>query len=134
MKVFSVFGITKSGKTTTIDHIIRELVGRGYTVGSLKDIHFEKFAIDTPGTNTDRHRQAGADPVIARGIKETDILFGSHLSLGQILGFYRQDYAVLEGICEECIPAIVTGHSIAELDERDAPNSAHHGIGNRRPC
>lgn len=71
MKVFSVYGITKSGKTTTIENIIRELKRRGYTVGSVKEIHYEKFAIDTEGTNTDRHRRAGAEPVTARGHFET---------------------------------------------------------------
>ena len=48
MKLFSVIGITKSGKTTTIENIIRELRKRRYTVGSVKEIHFEAFAIDTP--------------------------------------------------------------------------------------
>ena len=38
-------------------------------MGSVKDIHFEAFAIDTPGTNTYRHRQAGAELVTARGLR-----------------------------------------------------------------
>ena len=59
MKVFSVFGITKSGKTTTIENIIAELRKRRYSVGSVKEIHFEIFAIDTEGTNADRHKKDG---------------------------------------------------------------------------
>ena len=46
MKVFSVVGVTKSGKTTTIEQIIKEFIRRGYSVGSVKEIHFEQFAID----------------------------------------------------------------------------------------
>ncbi|HCS10941.1 MAG TPA: molybdopterin-guanine dinucleotide biosynthesis protein, partial [Clostridiales bacterium] len=54
MKVFSVIGITKSGKTTTIENIIKELRKRNYTVGSVKEIHFEEFKMDVEGTNTHR--------------------------------------------------------------------------------
>lgn len=57
MKVLSVIGTSKTGKTTIIENIIRELRRRRYTVGSVKDIHFEKFAMDTEGTNTDRHKR-----------------------------------------------------------------------------
>jgi molybdopterin-guanine dinucleotide biosynthesis protein B len=32
MKVFSVIGLSKSGKTTTIENIIKELRRRNYTV------------------------------------------------------------------------------------------------------
>ncbi len=39
MKVFSVFGITQSGKTTTIEKIITELRKRRFTVGSVKKIY-----------------------------------------------------------------------------------------------
>jgi molybdopterin-guanine dinucleotide biosynthesis protein B len=52
MKVFSVIGLSKSGKTTTIENIIKELRRRNYTVGSVKEIHFEKFKMDIEGTFT----------------------------------------------------------------------------------
>lgn len=67
MRIFSVSGISKSGKTTTIEEIIKELRRRRYTVGSIKDIHFEAFAIDGPSTNTARHRRAGSELVTAWG-------------------------------------------------------------------
>ena len=63
MKVFSVIGLTKSGKTTTIENIIKELRKRNYTVGSVKEIHFEKFKMDVDGTNTHRHKMAGSQLV-----------------------------------------------------------------------
>lgn len=121
MKILTVCGITKSGKTTTAEHLIRELTGRGYTVGSLKDIHFEEFAIDEPGTNTHRHRLAGADPVTARGLFETDVLFGRQLTLEEMMPFYHQDYLVLEGWELPGIPMILTAHGVGELEERDNP-------------
>ena len=41
MKVIKVQGTTKTGKTTTVEAVIRELRHRGYTVGSVKKIHYE---------------------------------------------------------------------------------------------
>jgi len=121
MKVFSVFGVSGSGKTTVIELLIGELKRRGYSVGSVKDIHAEQFAIDTPGTNTHRHKQAGANPVTARGLHETDIMFNKNLSITEILKFYNQDYVILEGVREAGIPAILTAHSLCEATEHYTP-------------
>ncbi len=118
MKIFSVFGITQSGKTTTIENIIRELKKRRYSVGSLKEIHFEEFAIDREGSNTHRHKLAGSELVTARGYYETDILFPTRLSIEKILKFYDQDYVVFEGVTDYNMPKILTAHSIEEIAER----------------
>ena len=108
MKVLSVIGTTKTGKTTTIENIIRELRRRRYTVGSVKEIHFEKFAIDTEGTNTDRHKKAGSQLVTARGIYETDILFQKKMDMDQLLRFYDHDFVILEGVTDINAPRIIT--------------------------
>ncbi len=118
MRVFSVFGITQSGKTTTIENIIRELRKRRYSVGSVKEIHFEQFAIDQEGTNTHRHRAAGSQLVTARGYKETDVLYQRMLSVEEILRFYHHDFVVLEGVTDCNVPKIVTAHNTNEVDER----------------
>lgn len=118
MKVFSVFGYTGSGKTTTIENIIKELKRRRYTVGSVKEIHFEAFAIDTEGSNTNRHRMAGAELVTARGYFETDVLFPEKLPMDKVLSFYDQDYVVLEGVTDYNLPKILTAKSICEIDEK----------------
>lgn len=118
MKVLSVFGITQSGKTTTIENIIRELRKRRYSVGSVKEIHFEQFAMDEEGTNTYRHRMAGSQLVTARGYKETDVLFQRMLSMEEILRFYHHDFVVLEGVTDCNVPKIITAHNTQEVDER----------------
>ncbi len=118
MKVLSVFGISGTGKTTTIENIIRELKKRRYSVGSVKEIHFEEFAIDLEGSNTDRHRKAGAELVTARGFYETDILYPSKLSVDQILRHYHHDYVVLEGVTDRPCPRIVTARTTEEIDQR----------------
>lgn len=118
MKVFSVYGYTQSGKTTTIENIIKELKKRRYSVGSVKEIHFEQFEIDTKGSNTDRHKKAGAELVTARGYFETDVLFPEKLPMEKILRFYDQDYVVLEGVTDYNIPKILTTKSMEEIEER----------------
>lgn len=112
MKVLSVTGTSKTGKTTIIENIIKELRRRRYTVGSVKDIHFEKFAMDTEGTNTDRHKKAGSQLVTARGMYETDVLFQERISMDKLLRFYDHDFVILEGVTDVNAPRIV-----AAIDE-----------------
>lgn len=121
MKVFSVCGITGSGKTTTVEHLIAELVRRGHRVGSVKEIHFEAFAIDpSPTSNTHRHRKAGAQLVTARGYFETDLLYPEKLPMRKLLSFYEgeYDYVVLEGVDDIPIPTIVAAHEQDDLDAK----------------
>ena len=118
MKVFSVIGITKSGKTTTIENIIKELRKRNYTVGSVKEIHFEQFKMDPEGTNTFRHKTAGSQLVTARGAYETDVLFQNKLSVNEILNFYNHDFVILEGVRDTCAPKIVTAHDVEGINDR----------------
>ncbi|GKX31012.1 molybdopterin-guanine dinucleotide biosynthesis protein MobB [Vallitalea longa] len=118
MKIFSVYGYTDSGKTTTIENIIKELRKRRFTVGSVKEIHYEEFEIDKEGTNTSRHKEAGSQLVTARGYHETDILYQKKLSVEEILSFYNHDYVILEGVTDYNMPKILTAKSIAEIRER----------------
>lgn len=118
MKVLSVIGYTKSGKTTTIEAIIKELRKRNYSVGSVKDIHYEQFKIDVEGTNTDRHKLAGSQLVTARGLHETDILFQERMNIYQLLRFYDYDYVILEGVRDINAPKIITAANTKDIDER----------------
>ena len=117
MKAFSVIGISKTGKTTAIENIIRELKKRNYSIGSIKEIHFDSFAIDVPGTNTDRHRQAGSELVTARGHHETDMMFPTKLPIEKILRYYDQDYVIMEGVKDYNLPKIACADKEDELDE-----------------
>jgi molybdopterin-guanine dinucleotide biosynthesis protein B len=60
----------ESGKTTTMEELIRELTRRGYKVGAIKQIHEEDFSIDTPEKDTWRIADAGAGIVVAAAPKE----------------------------------------------------------------
>lgn len=118
MKAFAIFGVSRSGKTTTAEIVIQELRQRKYSVGSIKDIHAQNFAMDTPGTNTFRHKEAGSQLVVARGLHETDVLLQRRLSLPEMLKFFDHDFVVIEGCNEEPIPKILTAKALAEVDER----------------
>lgn len=57
--IFAISGYKNSGKTTMIENLIPILTGYGYKVATIKhDAH--DFEPDVPGTDTYRHRKAGA--------------------------------------------------------------------------
>lgn len=58
-RVFGITGWKNSGKTTLTEKLVAELVGRGWTVSTVKHAHHD-FDIDKPDTDSFRHRQAGA--------------------------------------------------------------------------
>ena len=118
MKVFSVAGYSKTGKTTTIEKLIAELKQRGYSVGSVKDVHYEEFEIDVEGSNTYRHKMAGSELVTALGLYETDVMFQKRLDIYKIASFYDTDFLIIEGMRDANIPMILTADNIADLDER----------------
>ncbi|OPX86457.1 MAG: Molybdopterin guanine dinucleotide synthesis protein B [Pelotomaculum sp. PtaB.Bin104] len=120
MKVFSVFGPTRSGKTATIEKIIGELKRRGKRVGSVKNIHFEKFCLDDEGTNTWRHKAAGSEMVVARGLAETDVLVPRQLGIDRILGFFNHeyDYVIVEGVADTILPKVLCAGNLEDLESR----------------
>jgi molybdopterin-guanine dinucleotide biosynthesis adapter protein len=61
--IISVIGKSKSGKTTFIEKVIKELKARGYRVATVKHHSHPGFEIDIPGKDTWRHAQAGSDQV-----------------------------------------------------------------------
>lgn len=118
MKVIAINGVTHSGKTTLCQTIIGGLRKRGYTVGSVKEIHFEQFRIDPmPNSNTLKHRKAGAQRVTARGVHETDILYQEMLPIDEILQHYDHDFVILEGVSDCNVPRILTALSEKEVEE-----------------
>ena len=66
MKVIGIVGWKNCGKTTLASALIRELSNRGLTVNSIKHAH-HGVDIDQPGTDSHKHREAGAREVILAG-------------------------------------------------------------------
>lgn len=61
--VFGVTGWKNSGKTTLLTRLVAELTRRGHRVATVKHAH-HAFDIDQPGTDSFRHREAGACEVL----------------------------------------------------------------------
>ncbi len=61
-RVFGITGWKNSGKTTLTERLVAELTARGWRVSTVKHAHHD-FDIDQQGTDSFRHRQAGASEV-----------------------------------------------------------------------
>ena len=118
MKLIMIKGYSKTGKTTSCTALIGELVRRGHTVGSIKDIHFEGFAIDREGSDTSRHAAAGARTVAALGLRETDVLYQRRLTPAELLRHFHEDFLVCEGDCGLACANRVTGRTTEDLERR----------------
>ncbi|MBN1155612.1 molybdopterin-guanine dinucleotide biosynthesis protein B [candidate division KSB1 bacterium] len=104
---FQVCGHSNSGKTTLVTRLIRRLRSTNTRVASIKSIHFEKFTIDQPGTDTYLHKHSGADPVIACGLKETDFLYSERMEFMDIARMISADWLIVEGFNSFSLPKIV---------------------------
>ena len=119
MKAIAINGTSNSGKTALCEVIIRGLRQRGYTVGSVKEIHSPDFALDPdPAEDTGRHRQSGSQLITARAFHETDILYQVKLPIDEILRHYHHDFVILEGVTDCNCPRILTAHHEDEVKER----------------
>ena len=132
VRIVCLAGSSDSGKTTLVERIVPRLAPYG-RVGTVKSIHHE-IEVDTPGTDTDRHRRAGADAVVGitpdltfevASAGKTDPpddpdsgwLFGADAddelrALESALARFRRreyDFVLVEGYKEAPLPTIVVG-------------------------
>lgn len=63
MRLYGVTGWKNSGKTTLMERLVAEMVGRGVSVSTVKHAH-HTFDVDHPGKDSWRHRVAGAQEVL----------------------------------------------------------------------
>ncbi len=116
--VLLIVGYKKSGKTTLIEKLIPELAGRGYRVGTVKHHHSDfPVSIDSAGSDTWRHRRAGATSV-ALATATNSVTFRDHAntpSLNQVLSTLgKTDIVLVEGFHQEPRPKIEV------ISERDS--------------
>lgn len=117
MKIITVVGVKKSGKTTVVVEILKELKRRNYRTGTVKTVDCPGFSLDMPGSNSDLHKKAGADYVCIRNRNRMDIL-GLLSDENRIYPFFDLDYLILEGDYELCVPRIICAHQKDEIEER----------------
>jgi molybdopterin-guanine dinucleotide biosynthesis protein B len=73
VKIFGLVGWSGSGKTTLVTALLPELIGRGYSVSTMKHTH-HNFDIDKKGKDSFEHRMAGAKEVLITGSSRWAIL------------------------------------------------------------
>ena len=117
MKVFCVSGFSKSGKTTTVINLIKELKKRGYMVASMKGIHNKNFTMEKKGSDTWQHMNAGAVTVIARAENETYQIWNEKRTINQLLEGIKADWVIIEGMKSEIFPKIICAKNKEELDD-----------------
>jgi molybdopterin-guanine dinucleotide biosynthesis protein B len=123
--VIGVVGGKKSGKTTTIEILTRELTKRGYKIAVAKHIPEPNFTLDTEGKDTWRFVQSGAKTVVAASAGEIATIEKTRreLSLKEILQRCRgSDIVFLEGfrklVAEDrSIHKIVVAESAQDIEE-----------------
>ena len=88
LKVINIIGYSKSGKTTSIENLIKWIKQNGEFDGLvcvIKNIAHNDFSIDTKGKNTYRFSEAGADIVVARSNIETVMIVKYEIDLFDII-------------------------------------------------
>lgn len=97
MKIISVVGTKNTGKTTLVVKIVKELVNRGFKVGTIKHMH---RSFDVEGRDTWKHKEAGAELVIGSA-DETFFLINQKLDIENLLTrsecLLNLDFMVIEG-------------------------------------
>jgi len=111
MRILTIVGIRKSGKTSTVTALIEATRRRGKKVGTCKTVFCPTFSMDKSTSNTAKHRRAGSELVCARARFETTFLYPEALPLSRILEAYKDcDYVLLEGDYFAPVPRIVCAH------------------------
>ncbi len=108
MKIISVVGYKKTGKTTLVERLVKALREHG-TVGTIKHLHEQ--SMHTPNTDTWKHSRAGADVVV--GVTPHELVkFSNDNSLDRALTELADegmDFAVVEGWKDSKLPKIALG-------------------------
>ena len=132
-EAIAVVGIKKSGKTTTIENLIRELTKRGYNVAVIKHISQPDFTIDTTGKDTWKFAQAGAKTIITTATNETATIEKipiENLSLNALLKKCADNQIILiEGLKKH----VATNKNIPKIIVAKTKQEATNAIENYKP-
>lgn len=123
--VISFIARPNHGKTTVIEKLIPELVGRGFKIGTIKH-HVHHFEMDRPGKDTWRHKQAGAHTVALSSPTGVGVISDvtSDSSVEELVAHYFSglDLVITEGYKTGPMPKIEVFRkevSTSPLDNRD---------------
>jgi len=125
--IIAVVGSRKSGKTTTVETIVRALTRKGYKVATVKHIHEPNFTIDAKGKDTWRHAEAGAQITVGVSANELATIKKTDTTKYTLSDITRNcedntDIIILEGfrnlIAQDMtVPKVVTVKNKEEIKE-----------------
>ena len=110
VNIIGIVGWKNAGKTTLASALIRELSLRGLNVSSIKHAH-HMVDVDQPGTDSYKHREAGAREVILAGGQRFAIMHelrdAAEPSLEELMARLAPcDWVVVEGFKTHAHPKI----------------------------
>ena len=105
MKLYGVTGWKNAGKTGLMERLVAEFIRRGLRVSTLKHAH-HGFDVDQPGTDSARHRAAGATEVLLASSKRWALMHelrgAPEPPLAELLGHLSPvDLVLVEGYKSE---------------------------------
>lgn len=119
----AVVGRHNSGKTTLIEQLIGELVGRGIDVGSIKHHSHRGFDIDYPGKDSYRHRAAGASETVIAApgqVARIKTIEGEEECADLVRSMPGHDIVVVEGYRKSGLPTVEIMRAANTADTRTA--------------
>ncbi|ASY63232.1 Molybdopterin-guanine dinucleotide biosynthesis protein MobB [Sinorhizobium sojae CCBAU 05684] len=127
--IFGIAGWKNSGKTGLMVRLVGEMTRRGYRVSTVKHAHHD-FDIDKVGTDSYRHREAGAHEVTI--VSSTRFAIMHELRGAPEPGFEEIlsrlapcDLVLIEGYKREPIPKIEARRLSSTNHEPLAPTDPH---------
>ncbi len=104
--IVGVTGVKNSGKTTLMEKLIQALSARGLKVASIKhDAH--QFVADTPGTDSFRHKGAGAFASVIFDKDKFLLVKDGSFDIPDMLPFFEgADIVLIEGAKQTPYPKI----------------------------
>jgi molybdopterin-guanine dinucleotide biosynthesis protein B len=131
--VFGITGWKNAGKTTLAERLVAEFVRRGWRVATIKHAH-HAADIDKPGTDSFRHRAAGAAEVaLVTGVRYAIVHEQEEATLAEVLarlapadlvlveGFKRDGHPKLEVRGASSEPMAAQEHNIVAIAADDRP-------------
>jgi molybdopterin-guanine dinucleotide biosynthesis protein B len=118
---FGITGWKNAGKTTLVTRLVAEFVRRGWRVATVKHAH-HAVDIDQPGTDSWKHRAAGATEVaLVGGLRYAIMREQAEPTLTEVLArLAPADLILIEGFKREPHPKIEVrageGQPLAALD------------------
>ena len=105
--VCQVVGYKNSGKTTLVCALVERLKAKGFRVAVIKhDAH--DFEMDHPGTDSYRHRAAGASAIALVSPRKTAVIREEEICLDELVNdFSSYDIILVEGFKQESYPKLV---------------------------